>query len=814
MYLFAGKSRQSDVGSLLRAAEEAGHFHLVLKEIDIERGPDHDLRDEQLWESIFAELQQGDWFLIVSPPCNSFSRARFQYRKHPGPRPLRNRTWPKGFPWLSRHNKQIVEEANNFIEQCLAACRFSAAAGGKFLLEHPEDLGLVEGEHPGSIWQWEELQELLVQSAAVTFAIHQCQFGALYPKPTRLLTNSHVDDPRCHFGLPKFDKNSKYIGPLSRCCGHHHQHKLIGKTQEKWNTAPSAAYPEKLCRFIVRMILDSCSHSPVGGGDKNHNKRKAGVKDTQGNSAAPQPVIDLCDDGPQPGATMEPVGKKTKLNVPTSETTLIGDAAEEQFDLEACMNFGKPITVEWDGKRRPFVDGLGLCSPTRWPPDCRAFHRSTEMKDFAEETFKLLEETVISNIGDVRREAFRLATGNMQASPFGLEVLSALWRKWSRLLESPSQDEGQPFLLRGLSQWLKKFGDPDYNILVDGEDCFATGVWVGVDKPLPRCPQVFPEKVKHRKLDETEFNPIAFNYPSAQVSSKELEEKFKEEEQLGRMFPTTLPVLVNKYGKDKVRVASMAAITKPDGGVRPLHDATHSVMVNHEIRYSDQIQCPGPAEVAAMVREASESGEAPFCLSADIRAAHRLFKIREADWPYLACKCDSNSQVVWTNRVGTFGVSSTPYWWARLMGLIGRFAGYIMGSRWFMQVIYVDDLHGSFTGPQKFLHLWIWLLAFELVGVPFGYHKFKGGLSSDFVGFHLRYDLCVTERRGKWLREWILKVAASKFIYCSNKGVCRVLGEAGIRGSASDLDEGASLSTLFLGGGDFFRDGGKCCLKL
>ena len=239
----------------------------------------------------------------------SFSRARFQYRKHPGPRPLRNRTWPKGFPWLSRHNKQIVEEANNFIERCLAACGFSAAAGGEFLLEHPEDLGLVEGEHPGSIWQWEELQELLVQSAAVTFAIHQCQFGALYPKPTRLLTNAHVDDPSCHFGLPKFDKNSKYIGPLSQSCGHHHQHKLIGKTQEKWNTAPSAAYPEKLCRFIVQMILDSCSHSPDGRGVKNL-KRKAGGQDTP--TASP-PVIDLCDDETQLEATMAPVDKKTRL---------------------------------------------------------------------------------------------------------------------------------------------------------------------------------------------------------------------------------------------------------------------------------------------------------------------------------------------------------------------------------------------------------------------------------------------------------------------------------------------------------------------
>eukprot|EP00435_Cladocopium_sp_Y103_P019496 s4088_g4.t1 len=52
----------------------------------------------------------------------------------------------------------------------------------------------------------------------------------------------------------------------------------------------------------------------------------------------------------------------------------------------------------------------------------------------------------------------------------------------------------------------------------------------------------------------------------------------------------------------------------------------------------------------------------------------------------------------------------------------------------------------------------MWLLAYELVGVPFGYHKFKGGYSSDFVGFHLRYDLGevgISERRGNWLLEWI-----------------------------------------------------------
>ena len=100
------------------------------------------------------------------------------------------------------------------------------------------------------------------------------------------------------------------------------------------------------------------------------------------------------------------------------------------------------------------------------------------------------------------------------------------------------------------------------------------------------------------------------------------------------MEPSKMAVLKDRFG-DKLRVAAMAAIVKPDGGIRPLHDATHSVMVNHAITYRDQLQCPGPAEVATVVREAVESREAPFCVSADIRAAHRLVKIREADWPYL-----------------------------------------------------------------------------------------------------------------------------------------------------------------------------------
>ena len=220
---------------------------MELHEFDIERSPQHDLTDTSLWDQIYNTLGEGNWVLIVSPPCNTFSRARFQHRQHPGPKPLRTRVWPRGFPWLSASNRAKVDEANTFVERCVKACRLTA------------DLGTVEGEQPGSIWQWPEVLELIPTCGATSFAIHQCKFGAPTPKPTRFMTNMDVDDNRCYLALPKFDKLGCYKGPLPKQCGHVHTHKLIGKTAAQWNTSPSAAYPAKLCEFLADLILHACA---------------------------------------------------------------------------------------------------------------------------------------------------------------------------------------------------------------------------------------------------------------------------------------------------------------------------------------------------------------------------------------------------------------------------------------------------------------------------------------------------------------------------------------------------------------------------
>ena len=294
---------------------------------------------------------------------------------------------------------------------------------------------------------------------------------------------------------------------------------------------------------------------------------------------------------------------------------------------------------------------------------------------------------------------------------------------------------------------------------------FGRGVPVGYDEPLPRVPSVFPRKERVRPLDESEYNNIADNYKSAREMADDLEKKFREEEKLGRMKPTTLGELKSNFPNRTPLVAAMGAIRKPNGDVRPLHDGTHFVQLNNHIMFQDQLQYPGPEDAAHMVRHVKESKDSMFGLSADISSAHRLVKIRKADWPLLACKARSEDKTVWVNCVGTFGVSSASYWWSRLFAGIGRLVGCVMLQQHWWQLVYVEDLHITSLGPKKFHNLWMVLLLYELLGTPFSYGKFAGGLQVQFVGYLLDYRPCmigITKKRGDWLVTFVEDMQKAK----------------------------------------------------
>ena len=85
-------------------------------------------------------------------------------------------------------------------------------------------------------------------------------------------------------------------------------------------------------------------------------------------------------------------------------------------------------------------------------------------------------------------------------------------------------------------------------------------------------------------------------------------------------------------------------------------------------------------------------------------------------------------------------------------------------SLWAMQMIYVDDLHLVAAGPQKYLVIWMMIAAYEAVGTPFAYRKFRGGLHIVFFGYHLSYDSWsagLSEKPCRWVIDWIDRAEAN-----------------------------------------------------
>jgi len=198
-----------------------------------------------------------------------------------------------------------------------------------------------------------------------------------------------------------------------------------------------------------------------------------------------------------------------------------------------------------------------------------------------------------------------------------------------------------------------------------------------------------------------------------------------------------------------------------------LHDGTHGINLNNKIRILDKLQVPGPEDLQEVASRVKESKEAPFALCADIKQAHRNVKVRASDWPRMACKSSSQSRVLWLNRVGTFGISSAAYYWTRLFAAVGRWTFRVLHSDSFYMLIYVDDLRVIVYGPDKFITLWALFLALEVLGTPFAYHKFHGGLEMDYIGYHINYFAWasgISAKRAGWITEWITRAESSNWV--------------------------------------------------
>ena len=432
---------------------------------------------------------------------------------------------------------------------------------------------------PASIWQWPEILDLIVCARATCFAIYQCEFGADFPKPTRILASlpSFIRNPPKFASLPIFNTHGQYLGPLPKHCPHHNQHKqLIGKDEAtgQWKTGPAAAYPPQMCQWLASAIFESfspTSEAPsslhaaggVAPSDDASHAQPHPASLGLGPSLDPKPSLVGLSSASRVETRIETASEpsrefeKDKTHfvisnlqadpVPQDGTAEDAEAEDGSSDIpfrpELCGNRGSPLQVESEHTEAPITDGFGLCSPTRWSPQDRGHSLGDKAKVLSKRLYQMGMNCLTQNVKCPEEMCKSILGGKLKESPFAGRCLEDLRKSWALHMGCAdfeaflSRPTGQPFHLIALSRTAEALEDPDWAILTEGQDSFASGVPLGFGEPIPRVPQVFARKEKWRKLDESDPDYDRANYKSAEMSSEELLNKFREEEKLGRMYP-------------------------------------------------------------------------------------------------------------------------------------------------------------------------------------------------------------------------------------------------------------------------------------
>ena len=825
MYFFGGEERHSELRRAFQEAlEESGSQRkLVMDEIDVLRQPGFDVKNSEVQKLYQCSVVSGRWdLIIVSPPIGSFSRAAFA--GHTPAKPVRDRNWLRGFPWLEGETLEKASRENCLMDFLVRILEFAGAATQnppwrqtRGWLEHPEDLGTHKLGDPASLWQWQSVKDLASQGYERT-ALHQCNFDAVgYAKPTGVLSSIPEWNSlkTLHHGWPNLEleaqqgdcKRWQYKGPLPNNCGHHEHPREDLKLVK-------GAYGRNLCKCLAKAVWEDFSRrlgveTPMEGiskgkldmsSDPSGSTKRADIEDTPRKSDAvrriktmlpsPKIMVASSSDSVLLPSAAEIAEEATKRSAVTTIEDPDTDADEDAAPVGAgWTGHGPKISVGKLSKRRDFIDGGGLCSPGLWLPENRRLPVGTpcKLREWMLESLKQRSATTKKPLKVLLAE---LVGGKIADDPFPEEMISEIRDKLKNELarlypgmptgKQPG-DRDQPIQVRLLSVFLKACEDPDWKGMLS----YCAGIRYGVAEKLPRTPAVFPPKRKWRleaqqkssseeALEEIRRGyegTINSNYNSATIYPKELDALLDKKVASGRAFKLSMSEARKRYGK-KLTVASLGALVKSTSedkqvSLRLLFDGTNNVDVNPSIHVRDQQQNPTAADLKTMLRAQAASGSSWFGLSFDIDGAHENIPVHREDWPLQAVR-GTNLDELYVSMFALFGVASISYWWARLAAALLRILHYVLGrsfAAWLM--VFADDFMVNATGRHFVESLLLCVLTARLFGFPIQWAKSTGGFTFAWIGLEVslaEHRLGISERRAAWMEGWYSKVLDTRSV--------------------------------------------------
>eukprot|EP00438_Fugacium_kawagutii_P011413 Skav216741 [mRNA] locus=scaffold178:124271:126382:- [translate_table: standard] len=243
LYVFSGRRREGDfqmqTEHFLRTTGQQGRVLML----DLALSPRHDVYQESLLTVLKSWIQAGLVIgLLIAPPCETWSEARYIEQDFAAPRPLREAANPLCIERLKLSELEQLEVSNHLLFVTIRLVFIAVCHCIPSIVEHPRE---PKDVHRPSIWRLPWFQELFRLKLMTQHVVFQAQFGSESVKPTHFAVG-HI--PRFKAVLKRFHRPVNWQSLKL----------LAGKTADgSWCTSRAKEYPADLNAGLSLAIVDA-----------------------------------------------------------------------------------------------------------------------------------------------------------------------------------------------------------------------------------------------------------------------------------------------------------------------------------------------------------------------------------------------------------------------------------------------------------------------------------------------------------------------------------------------------------------------------
>ena len=244
LYIFSGRRREGDFQSFFEQEVYRVRIRARVLLLDLALDDSHDVANEVLVQQILSWIHDGAVCgILLAPPCETWSQARFRRERTCDPRPLRSASSPLALPGLRLPELEQLNVSNLLLFVALRILLAAVLSQVAAILEHP-----AEPHRPDrpTIWKLPWMRVLLEHTALKRCLLLQAHYGGIAVKPAHMVY-CYADHFEAFLAAAKQPFDRSQLQVLSGRDEHGH-----------WKTAKAKEYPRDLNRVLACTLVHAC----------------------------------------------------------------------------------------------------------------------------------------------------------------------------------------------------------------------------------------------------------------------------------------------------------------------------------------------------------------------------------------------------------------------------------------------------------------------------------------------------------------------------------------------------------------------------